>query len=124
MTRVLHAVRISNVDSGMFLNSIRKKVNLELGKRNKEMFFVLSRAWKKDKKHEETKEREKKLHIVTNEIVRVEGFINFIKQKNKKTNNSHGTWIRFALTNFLISFKIGSYHITVNNQFYYTLNLL
>ena len=55
MTRVLHAVRISNVDSGMFLNSIRKKVNLELGKRNKEMFFVLSRAWKKDKKHEENK---------------------------------------------------------------------
>ena len=59
MTRVLHAVRISNVDSGMFLNSIRKKVNLELGKRNKEMFFVLSRAWKKDKKHEENK-RERK----------------------------------------------------------------
>ena len=55
MTRVLHAARISNVDSGMFLNSIRKKVNLELGKRNKEMFFVLSRAWKKDKKHEENK---------------------------------------------------------------------
>ena len=60
MTRVLHAVRISNVDSGMFLNSIRKKVNLELGKRNKEMFFVLSRAWKKDKKHEENKRERKK----------------------------------------------------------------
>ena len=97
---------------------------MELGKRNKEMFFVLSRAWKKDKKHEENKRERKKLHIVTTEIVRVEGFINFIKQKNKQTNNSHGTWIRFALTNFLISFKIGSYHITVNNQFYYTLNLL
>ena len=50
MTRVLHAVRISSVDNSMFLNSIRKKVNFELGKRNREMFFVLSRAWKKDKR--------------------------------------------------------------------------
>lgn len=60
MTRVLHAARISNVDSGMFLNSIRKKVNFELRKRNREMFFVLSRAWKKDKKDDKTKEKEKK----------------------------------------------------------------
>lgn len=36
MTRVLHAARISNVDSGMFLNGIRKKVNFELRKRNRE----------------------------------------------------------------------------------------
>ena len=57
MTRVLHAARISNVDSGMFLNGIRKKVNFELRKRYREMFFVLSRAWKKDDK---TKEKEKK----------------------------------------------------------------
>ena len=33
-------------------------------------------------------EKEKTLHIVTNEIVRVEGFLNVIKQKNKQTNNS------------------------------------
>ena len=50
MTRVLHAIRISSVDSSMFLNSIRKKVYFELGKRNREMYFVLSRAWKKDKR--------------------------------------------------------------------------
>ena len=31
------------------------------------------------------KEKEKTLHIVTNEIVRVEGFLNVIKQK-KQTN--------------------------------------
>ena len=86
----------------------------------KKCFSSCHERGKKIKNMRKTKEKEKKLHIVTNEIVRVEGFINFIKQ----TNNSHGTWIRFALTNFLISFKIGSYHITVNNQFYYTLNLL
>ena len=57
MTRVLHAARISNVDSGMFLNIVRKKVNFELRKRNREMFFLLLRAWKKDDK---TKEKEKK----------------------------------------------------------------
>ena len=76
MTRVLHAARISNVDSGMFLNGIRKKVNFELRKRNREMFFVLSRAWKKDKKDDKTKEKEKKIQIVTNEIVGVERLIN------------------------------------------------
>ena len=90
----------------------------------KKCFSSCHERGKKIKNMRKTKEKEKKLHIVTTEIVRVEGFINFIKQKNKQTNNSHGTWIRFALTNFLISFKIGSYHITVNNQFYYTLNLL
>ena len=60
MTRVLHAARISNVDSGMFLNIVRKKVNFELRKRNREMFFLLLRAWKKDKKDDKTKEKEKK----------------------------------------------------------------
>ena len=76
MTRVLHAARISNVDSGMFLNIVRKKVNFELRKRNREMFFLLLRAWKKDKKDDKTKEKEKKIQIVTNEIVGVERFIN------------------------------------------------
>ena len=76
MTRVLHAARISNVDCGMFLYSIRKKVNFELGKRNREMFFVLSQAWKKEEKHDKKKRERKKLQIVTNEIVEVEGFIN------------------------------------------------
>ena len=52
------------------------------------MFFVLSRAWKKDKKHEKTKEKEKTLHIVTSEIVGVEGSINVMKKTNKQTNNS------------------------------------
>ena len=60
MTRVLHAARISNVDSGMFLNIVRKKVNFELRKRNREMFFLLLRAWKKKKKDDKTKEKEKK----------------------------------------------------------------
>ena len=43
---------------------------------NREMFFVLSRAWKKEKKHDKNKRERKKLQIVTNEIVGVEGFIN------------------------------------------------
>ena len=40
------------------------------------MFFVLSQAWKKEKKHDKKKRERKKLQIVTNEIVEVEGFIN------------------------------------------------
>ena len=31
MIRVLHAARVSNVDSGLFLNRMRKIVNFELG---------------------------------------------------------------------------------------------
>ena len=43
MTRVLHTARISDVDSSMFVNRIRKMVSFELGKEiRKDVRLVLS----------------------------------------------------------------------------------
>ena len=49
MTRVLHTVRIGNVDSVIFVNTIREMVNFELGKEiDKDVFrLVMSVAQKK-----------------------------------------------------------------------------
>ena len=49
MTRVLHAARISNVDSVTFVNRIRKMVSSELGKETEKDVFVSSRAWEEEK---------------------------------------------------------------------------
>ena len=50
MTRILHIAKISNVDSVMFVNRIREMVNFEHCKEiEKNMFFVMSRAWRKEK---------------------------------------------------------------------------
>ena len=50
MTRVLHTVRIGNVDSVIFVNTIREMVNFELGKEiDKDVFrLVTSVAQKKN----------------------------------------------------------------------------
>ena len=50
MTRVLHTVRIGNVDSVIFVNTIREMVNFELGKEiDKDVFrLVMSVAQKKN----------------------------------------------------------------------------
>ena len=49
MTRVLHTARIGNVDSVIFVNTIREMVNFELGKEiDKDVFrLVMSVAQKK-----------------------------------------------------------------------------
>ena len=48
MTHVLHTARISNVDSAVFVSRIREMASFELGKEiEKDVFFVLSRAWDK-----------------------------------------------------------------------------
>ena len=52
MIRVLHAARISNVNSVMFVNRIREMVSFELGKEIEKDAFVLSRAWNKGKDSE------------------------------------------------------------------------
>ena len=49
MTQVLHTVRISNVNSIIFVNRIREMVNFELGKDIKKDVFVLLQAWYKEK---------------------------------------------------------------------------
>ena len=49
MTRVLHAARISNVDSVTFVNRIREIVSSELGKEIEKDVFVSSRAWEEEK---------------------------------------------------------------------------
>ena len=49
MTRVLHAARISNVDSVTFVNRIREMVSSELGKEIEKDVFVSSRAWEEEK---------------------------------------------------------------------------
>ena len=49
MTRVLHAARISNVDSVTFVNRIRDMVSSELGKEIEKDVFVSSRAWEEEK---------------------------------------------------------------------------
>ena len=57
MTRFLHTVRISNVDSVMFANSIGKMVSFERGKEIEKGVPVLSRSWDKEKilsPHEES----------------------------------------------------------------------
>ena len=53
MTHVLHTARISNVDSGLFLNKIRMMVSFTLDKETeKNVFsFLLSRAWNKEKRY-------------------------------------------------------------------------
>ena len=53
MTRVLHTARISNVDSGLFLNKIRMMVSFTLDEETeKNVFsFLLSRAWNKEKRY-------------------------------------------------------------------------
>ena len=56
----------------------------------KKCFSSCHERGKKIKNMRKIKEKEKKLHIVTNEIVRVEGFINFIKQK--KQTNKQQSW--------------------------------
>ena len=50
MTRVLHTARIGNVDSVIFVNTIREMVNFELGKEiDKDVFrLVMSVAQKKN----------------------------------------------------------------------------
>ena len=50
MTRVLHTARIGNVDSVIFVNTIRETVNFELGKEiDKDVFrLVMSVAQKKN----------------------------------------------------------------------------
>ena len=40
MTRVLHTVRISNVDSVMFVNRLREMVSFELGKEIEKDVFM------------------------------------------------------------------------------------
>ena len=62
MTRVLHTVRISNVDSVMFVDRyMREMVSFELGKEIKKgVFFVMSRVWYREKilsPHEESNHR-------------------------------------------------------------------
>ena len=52
MIRVLHAARISNFNSVMFVNRIREMVSFELGKEIEKDAFVLSRAWNKGKDSE------------------------------------------------------------------------
>ena len=49
MTRVLHTAKISNVDSIMFINRIRKIVGFELVKEIEKDVFVLSRTLNKEK---------------------------------------------------------------------------
>ena len=56
----------------------------------KKCFSSCHERGKKIKSMRKIKEKEKKLYIVTNEIVRVEGFINFIKQK--KQTNEQQSW--------------------------------
>ena len=46
MTRVLRTARISNVDSVMFVNRLRKMVSFELGK---EIVKDIFRVWDKEK---------------------------------------------------------------------------
>ena len=50
MTRVLHTARIGNVDSVIFVNTIREMVNFELGKElDKDVFrLVMSVAQRKN----------------------------------------------------------------------------
>ena len=48
MTPILDTVRISDVNSVMFLNRIKKMVGFELGKETK-ICFVFSRTWDKEK---------------------------------------------------------------------------
>ena len=50
MTRVLHTARIGNVDSVIFVNTIREMVNFELGKElEKDVFrLVMSVAQRKN----------------------------------------------------------------------------
>ena len=45
----MHTVRISNVDSFMFVNSIGKMVSFERGKEIEKGVPVLSRPWDKEK---------------------------------------------------------------------------
>ena len=52
MTRVLYTARISDVDSVMFGNRIRKTASFQLGKEIEKDVFILSRVWDKEKNTE------------------------------------------------------------------------
>ena len=48
LTSVLHTASISNVDSVMFVDRNKRDVKFWARKINREMFFVLSRAWERE----------------------------------------------------------------------------
>lgn len=45
MTHILHTAEMTNVNSVMFVNIIKKMVGFKLGKKQRKMFFVLSQEW-------------------------------------------------------------------------------